>query len=119
MELSDTEDRRQNPRVPVNWPVNIITGEGRCEGQTKDISVDGLSVICDDPLRLHDELTVSVMPPDHDVIEAKGQVVWSDFYAMEEDATVGIGVCFVEISEQDQLFFERVISEFIDPSEKS
>jgi hypothetical protein len=110
--LNEVDERRKHQRVQINWPVNMVTENGVVEGQTRDISIDGFSVFCDEPLRLHDTFQVTILPPNHELIEITGKMVWSDLYAIgDDDATVGIGVCFVQISEEDRMFFQQLVSE--------
>ena len=110
--MNQADERRQNLRAKISWPINITTKDGIAEGQTRDISANGLSVFCDEPLQLHDTFQISIMPPDHELIKITGKMVWSDLYAIgDDDSTVGIGVCFVQISEEDRMFFQQLAAE--------
>ena len=96
-------ERRRAPRKEVKWPVTIVADYGTIEGEIKDISVDGISILSQDPLRLNEIYRISIMPPHHEAIGVRGKVVWSDAYCMDEDDSVfGIGVCLVEISSEDR-----------------
>jgi len=109
--LSNPADRRKHYRMDVRWPVTIIMNSGTVEGETMNISAQGVSVSCDDPLLLNEIYTLHIRPPDYDVIEVSGKVVWSEIYGIDgENKTVGIGVCIVEISGKDLGYFKDIIS---------
>ncbi len=104
-------ERRENPRTEVSWPVSVRTEKGLVEGETKDLGVDGMSICFDDPLPVNEMFSMSIMPPNHQTIQVTGKVIWSDLYGIDEKNTsVGLGVCFVEISEEDRHFFNKLIS---------
>ncbi len=83
---------------------------GTVEGETTNISSQGVSITCDEPLLLNEIYTLHIRPPDYDSIEVSGRVIWSDMYGIDgENKTVGIGVCIVEISDKDHSYFEEII----------
>lgn len=109
--MSDPADRRKQYRMDVKWPVTIITNSGTVEGEATNISAQGVSISCDEPLLLNEIYTLHIRPPDYGEIEVSGKVVWSDMYGIDgENHTVGIGVCIVEISDKDHGYFKDIIS---------
>lgn len=87
---------------------------GTFEGETANIAINGVGIVCDEALGLNVSYSLIIKPPNYSPIEISGKVVWSDLYAIDGDnKTVGIGICFVEISEKDRLFFSKIISEYI------
>lgn len=103
-------DRRNQPRVEVSWPIKILSDGGEIEGEVTNISSEGLFVCCDDPLPLNVTLPMSILPPDHEVVEVKGKIVRSDFYGLDEEgAPIGIGISLVEVSEEDRLFWANLL----------
>lgn len=104
-------ERRKQPRIEVRWPVAVFADYGTIEGETRNISVDGIAIFCDEPLRLNELYRISISPPNHPAVGVTGKVIWSDLYGIEDDeTTVGMGVCFVEISEEDRSFLSEVVS---------
>ena len=109
--MNNTIERRKRPRKKVSWPVNVFTDHGTIEGETKDISGDGVFISCDEPLALNEKYRIGIIPPDHQVIDITGKVVWSDLYGIDENNTAfGMGICFVEIPYNDQYFLDNVIA---------
>ena len=84
---------------------------GNIEGETINISVDGLSIRCDEPLMINEVFRIAILPPDRQAIGVSGKVIWSDLYAIDpNDTAVGLGLCFVRISDEDRKVFEDVVA---------
>ena len=104
-------ERRKTVRRRVDWNVTIMTDHGEIEGTTRDVSPDGISIVCEQPLYLGEICWIAIYPASHPKMEVTAKVVWSDLYGIEEGgAVVAIGVCFVQISRSDRRFFTDVIS---------
>ena len=104
-------DRRQNERAELKWPLTILTDYATVEGVTLNISVDGIYIRCEEPLLLNEEYRMSILPPNHAAIEVLGKVVRSEFYGMSEDnSTFGMGVCLVEISDEEKDALKSLIT---------
>jgi hypothetical protein len=85
--------------------------EETVEGETINITADGVLISCDEPLQLNEVLRISIKPPNHQGIEVTGKVIWSDHYAIDEqDTTFGMGICFVKISDVDRHFLKDFVS---------
>lgn len=107
--LAHEIERRKNPRREVRWPVTVLTENGTIEGETRDFAVDGISIRCVEPLLMNQVFRMGVMPPDHQMIEFTGKVIWSDLYGIGDDSSAyGMGVCFVEISDEDLHILQRL-----------
>lgn len=107
--MAHETERRKNLRRKVKWPVTVLTENGTIEGETRDFGVDGMSISCVEPLLMDKVLRMGVMPPDHQMIEFTGKVIWSDLYGIgDDDSAYGMGVCFVEISNEDLRVLQRL-----------
>ena len=105
-------ERRKQPRIDVRWPVAVMSDQGTIRGETRDISSEGVAIFCDEPLRLDESYHIEVTPPEHTVLDINGKVTWSDLYGMEDGVTaVGMGICFVELSGEDQVFLKEMVSD--------
>ncbi len=104
-------ERRKHPRHKVRWPVTVLVGDNKISGETVDIGVDGISICCETPLHIDQACRILIMPPDHQIIDTTGKAIWSNLYGVDEnDAIVGMGVCFIEISKNDREFLNNVVS---------
>ncbi len=107
----DTE-RRQGHRIEVNWPIMLTSGESICEGETLNLSVEGISFCSDDPIDLKKNYNISIRPPGRPSVEVTGKVSWSDLYGMDDkNKMFCIGICFLEIAEGDCHFIEDMIED--------
>ncbi len=114
--MKNEEERRKNERVELQWPITILADYATVEGVTINISLDGVYIRCEEPLLLNESYRMSILPPNHDAIEVLGKVVRSEFYGMSEDnSTFGMGVCVLEISDEERNALSALLS---DPSEE-
>jgi hypothetical protein len=104
------EERRQNPRARVNWPVTIQTEEGTIERATYNISPHGAFIRGLSPLELHEVVDMTISGPNHP-ITVKARVVWSSSQVPpDEDMPRGVGVEFINISDEDREIISSLVS---------
>ena len=103
------QERRQNLRAKVSWPVTIKTEEETLERVTYNIRPIGAFICGLSPLELHEVVDMTISAPDFQ-IAVKARVVWtSSQVPPEEYMPRGMGVEFVKISDEDQ----ETISSFL------
>jgi hypothetical protein len=104
-------EKRRSPRVEVSWPITILAETGTIEGEIRNVSVDGLLIFCEEPLRLNETYRMSILPGKHHAIGVSGKVVWADAYCMDEENTAfGVGVCLVELTDEDREALRALIA---------
>ena len=109
--MAGKSGKRKHDRIRVRWPITVLTDHGTIEGETRNITVDGIFICCEEPLQLNEIFSISISPPNQQTIEVTGKVIWSDFYAVDEENTAfGTGICFVKISNRDRHFFKDMVS---------
>jgi len=112
--LPDRKERRKRSRREIRWPITILADHATLEGETVNIATDGLFVSCEEPLRLNEIYGLSILPPNHRPLGVKGKVVWSDLYGIDKnDAAVGIGICLVEVSDEDRNYIEEIVLNYL------
>jgi hypothetical protein len=115
-EAAMEEERRQNPRARVNWPVTIQTEEGSIERATYNISPDGAFIRGLSPLELHEVVDMTISGLDHP-ITVKARVVWSSKQIPPyEDMPRGVGVEFINISDEHREIISSLVSADIESS---
>jgi hypothetical protein len=103
------KESRQHQRGKVSWSVTIQTEEGTIERATYNISPDGAFIRGLSPLELHEVADMTFSGPDHP-ITVKARVVWSSRQVPpKEDMPRGVGVEFINISDEDR----EIISSFV------
>ena len=116
--MAEQVERRKHRRTDVQWPVTVLTERGAIEGEAVNMASEGLSIRCDEPLRLNETYQMSVLPPNHELIEFTGKVLWSEFYGLDDqNSPCGMGICFVEIAGKDHHFLTRLESELEDETQ--
>jgi len=110
------EEGRQHQRAKVSWPVTIQTEEGTIERATYNISPDGAFISGLSPLELHEVVDMTISGPDHP-ITVKARVVWSsNQIPPDEDMPRGVGVEFINISDEHREIISSLVSADIEPS---
>ena len=80
-------------------------------GLTRNITVEGMFIICQEPLRLNETYQISIKPPNHKNIELACKVVWSNLYGVDDEKTAyGMGFCFVQVADKDRHLLSDAIS---------
>jgi hypothetical protein len=103
------KEGRQNQRGKVSWSVTIQTEEGTIERATYNISTHGAFISGLSRLELHEVVDMTISGPDHP-ITVKARVVWSSSQVPpKEDMPRGVGVEFINISDEDR----EIISSFV------
>jgi uncharacterized protein (TIGR02266 family) len=105
------DEQRVAPRAKIKWPVIVQKSTGVIEGVTLNISSTGVFIGCRRPLRLNEVFDMVITAPEQD-IGAKAEVVWSNKYGPDDQITPrGMGVRFLNISEEDQRFIARAVNQ--------
>ena len=100
--MKTKEEGSKNSGNEVRWPVSILSDQGTIEGETRDISFDGIYICVNEPLRLNEKFRMAISPPNQQAIGVTGRVVWSDLYALDEEETpFAMGMSLVKISKKD------------------
>ena len=111
----DKKDEKRNlPRVEVKWPITIFTDNDTMEGESRNITTEGLYICCDKPLPLKDVFRMTIKPPHHQAIGVTGKIVWSDLYGLDDDKGVYcMGICLVEITDEEKRLLNDMVSAYL------
>jgi hypothetical protein len=105
--------KKQNsicPRPELKWSVSAQVGGGIIHGETKDINPQGAFIHCQKPLNLNEVFDMVVDAPGKS-LNVRAEVVWSNIHGPDDKITPrGMGVRFVEISNEDR----RILASKID-----
>jgi len=103
-------EKRRSKRSNVRWPVAVESEQGTIQGETRNISLSGIYVRCDEPLRVNEDFRMAIIPPNRQAIGLTGKVVWADMYGIDQDENAfGMGVCLVEIAKEDKDFLQNAV----------
>ena len=111
--MKEHTEKREHPRIPVRWPITIISKEGSIEGESRNITVAGVFVHCLEKLEKNEEYQMIIKIPEKESLLLNGRVVWSNFENVDFNASyVGMGFCFIKISKEDRSVLGEVISRY-------
>jgi len=103
-------ERRKQPRIDINWPVEVFVDDRTIEGEVKNITPKGLFICCEETLHLKENFRISIFPPNRRAINILGKAIWSDFYGIDEQNTpVCVGMSFVKISPEDRHLLKEML----------
>ena len=106
-------EKRQFPRVEVIWPVTMLTSQGPIEGEVINVSLGGAFVHCQEQPESNETFRMIIkVPHARQFLRVSARVARSNIYNPEgTDEPVGIGVRFVDISEDDRQYIREVVAE--------
>ena len=105
-------EKRQFPRVKVSWPVTMLTAQGPIEGEVKNISLGGAFVHCQEQPESNETFRMIIkIPHSRQFLRASARVARSNIYNPDgTDEPRGIGVRFVEISDDGRKYIREVVA---------
>ncbi len=102
-------EKRLHPRIPVNWPVVILTPKGAIKGETRNISVGGVFIQYSEKADLNGELQIVFENSEQRSISVTGRKAWSGNFNIDGKSVFSaVGVRFTEISREDREFISSL-----------
>ena len=96
-------EKRLHPRIPVNWPVVILTPKGAISGETRNISAGGAFIQYSEEADLNGELHIVFEHSKQRSMSVTGRKAWSGNFNIDGKSVFsGVGVRFTEISREDR-----------------
>ena len=102
-------ERRLHPRILMNWPATLHNVQGSIEGETKDISVDGVFIFLSEKPKVGVNFPILLKPSDGRSISVVGKKVWSSTFSIDNRPVFGMGVQFMLISPEDRQFISTLV----------
>jgi hypothetical protein len=106
--MSASQDQRKYPRADVIWPVKAQLADKFMEMETRNISAGGAWLYPEFPAEPGELFHLTLEPPQHTPISTTAKVVWKSLVFQD-----GLGICFVEISDEDRQFIFDVVSDHL------
>ena len=103
-------ERRRDPRIPVSWPVVLITSQGAFNGKMINITASGSALICfSGPVEIDGEFSIVFNPSEDHEIYVPCEKIWSDKIIHEEGVFNALGVRFTKISSKDREIIDSIV----------
>lgn len=108
------EQKRQDTRIGIVWPVTIETPEGKMSAKTKDISLGGAFIVCKNPLPLKERFRLSIEATGLGPMSLNSEVIWSNSN-LPDDKVInrGMGIRFIQNTDKDRKYLEAAISNYL------
>ncbi|MBW1845967.1 MAG: PilZ domain-containing protein [Deltaproteobacteria bacterium] len=85
------EEKRQHPRIDVNWSVAIETPKETINGVIRNIGAGGAFVICENPLPLNESARLTIETPLDQPLILNGKPIWTNV-SVRDDKIVNKGM---------------------------
>jgi hypothetical protein len=102
-------ERRQYPRILVNWPAVVETPQGSVEGETKDISVDGVFIFWVKEPKIGENFPILLEPSEQRTISVVAEKIWSGTFNLHNRKVFGMGIRFIHISPEDRQYIAVLV----------
>ena len=93
----------------MNWPATLHNVQGSIEGETKDISVDGVFIFLSEKPKVGVNFPILLKPSDGRSISVVGKKVWSSTFSIDNRPVFGMGVRFIHLSPEGQQYIASLV----------
>ena len=98
-------NKRKYPRASIRWPVTLKTATAdNIKAHSGNLSAGGAYIHCDQALNPGELLDLTIEPPHRPSLQIIAEVIWT-----RGASPVGMGVRFLEISENDCHFLNNIV----------
>jgi hypothetical protein len=87
----------------------VETPQGSLEGETKDISVDGVFIFFSKEPEIGENFPIVLKPSEQRTISVVGEKIWSGSFTIDNRTVFGMGVQFIHISPEDRNYIAVLI----------
>ena len=102
------KDRRIYPRAEIRWPVTIESARGTIEAKLRNLGIGGAYIHCDETPEPGERIVLTIRPPESAALEIIAEVMWAG-----KVLALGMGVRFVEMSDEDRQFILDAVSRLL------
>lgn len=101
-------ERRSYPRAEIRWPVTIESARGTIEAKLRNLGIGGAYIHCEQTPDPGERISLTIRPPETSALKVIAEVIWAG-----RVLALGMGVRFVEISDQDRQFISDTVSKLL------
>jgi len=102
-------ERRQHPRILVNWPAVVETPQGSIKGETKDISVDGAFIFCTKEPKIGENFPIILESSEKRTISVVAEKIWAGTFNIHERKMFAMGIRFIHISPENRQYIAVLV----------
>ena len=99
------------PGIKARWPVTILYNGCLIEGESRNITANGILARCNKPLDENGTYRIVISLPKRRYIAVTGKVTWSNLDAIDPNGTFSdMAFYFVELPEEDRSLLNQAVS---------
>ena len=107
--MQNGNDRRSDPRVPIDLPVEIKAPQGIIKGKTANISVGGMALLVfSKSFKIDDEFDITIQLSKDRAAPVTCRKIWMGKLA----AFIAVGVQFIKISPDDRDIIAMMVKKY-------
>ena len=109
------EEKRNEKRADIVWPVSVETGNDIIKTETKDLTRSGAFIKCSKPLKPGEQFVLAIETPAKGTISLNAEVVWSNANIPEDKVvTRGMGIRFIKNTDNDLKYLKSSLEEYLE-----
>ncbi|NNG07299.1 MAG: PilZ domain-containing protein [Desulfobacteraceae bacterium] len=109
--MASSSKRRKSPSIKTRWPITIIINRCLVEGESRNITANGILARCKEPLHEDETYRIVITLPQKRYIAVRGKVLWSNLDGVDPNGTFSdMAFYFVEMPEEDRVFLNHAVS---------
>ncbi len=109
--MATTLEKNKSPRIKARWPITIITNHCLIEGESRNITANGIFAHCKEQLHENETYRMVITLPQKRYIAVRGKVIWSNLDGIDPNGTFSdMGFSFVELPEEDRFLLNHAVS---------
>ena len=102
-------ERCTYPRAEIRWPVTIESARGTIEAKLRNLGIGGAYIHCEETPDPGERISLTIRPPESSALTVIAEVIWAS-----KVLALGMGVRFVEMSDEDRQFISDAVSRLVD-----
>lgn len=109
------EEKSNDRRMEIMWPVSIETDSAIIKAETKEINRAGAFIKCNSPFLPGEKFRLKIEAPGKRVIVLNADVLWSNRGIPDESViTRGMGIRFIKNPDEDMTALKIALGEHIE-----
>jgi hypothetical protein len=102
--------KNQSLKVKARWPITIITNRCLIEGESRNITANGILVRFKEPLHENGTYRIIITLPQKRYIAVRGRVIWSNLDGIAfNDPFSDMAFYFVELDEEGRSLLNQAV----------
>jgi hypothetical protein len=108
--LATTLEKSKSRRIKARWPITIITNRCVIEGESRNITANGILVRFQEPLHENGTYRIIITLPQKRYIAVRGRVIWANLDGIDfNDTFSDMAFYFVELDKESRSLLNNAV----------